>query len=236
MTSMTSTPPTSSTDENRLRAAIVQHCQRLSGAGLSAGTSGNISARCAQGASAGLLISPSGVDYADLRPESLVWMDLDGRWSGPLKPSSEWRFHRDIYVARPEAGAIVHAHPTHATALAVQRLAIPAFHYMVAAAGGHDIRCARYATYGTEELSQHALAALEGRRACLLANHGMIAFGADLRRAFALAIEVETLAHQYLLARATGTPVILEAQEMDRVLEKFKSYGVNAQTAPSAAA
>src|SRR6218665_2229022 len=132
-------------------------------------------------------------------------------------------FPRDSSAARPEAGPIVHAHPTHATALAVQRLAIPAFHYMVAAAGGHDIRCARYATYGTEELSQHALAALEGRRACLLANHGMIAFGADLRRAFALPIEVETLSHQYLLARATGTPVILEAQEMDRVLEKFKS-------------
>src|SRR6218665_7090 len=126
--------------------------------------------------------------------------------------------------------------PTHAPALAVQRLAIPAFHYMVAAAGGHDIRCARYATYGTEELSQHALAALEGRRACLLANHGMIAFGADLRRAFALAIEVETLAHQYLLARATGTPVILEAQEMARVREQFKSPGLNPQPAPSAAA
>src|SRR6218665_4204962 len=120
---MPSTPPTPSTDENRRRAAIVQHCQRLSGAGLSAGTSGNISARCAQGASAGLLTSRSGVDYAGLRPESLVWMDLDGRWSGPLNPSSEWRFPRDIYVTRPEAGAIVHAHPTHATPQAVQRLA-----------------------------------------------------------------------------------------------------------------
>src|SRR6218665_2925480 len=180
--SMTSTPPTPSTDENRLRAAIGQHCQRLSGSGLSPGTPRNISPRRTQ--------PPTPAP--------------------PLPPR-----------ARP---------------LAVQRLAIPAFHYMVAAAGGHDIRCARYAPYGAEELSQHALAALKGRRACLLANHGMIAFGADLRRAFALAIEVETLAHQYLLARATGTPVILEAQEMDRVLEKFKSYGVNAQTAPSAAA
>lgn len=230
----TSTPPTPTcAEENALRIAIVAHCQRLTSAGLSPGTSGNISARCTREGQAGLLISPSGVDYASLQAESLAWMRIDdGVWSGPLKPSSEWRFHRDIYATRPETGAVVHAHPTHATALAVQRLAIPSFHYMVAIAGGADIRCAPYATYGSEELSRNALAALEGRRACLLANHGLIALGADLRRAFALAIEVETLAQQYLLARASGTPVLLEAQEIDRVLEKFKSYGVNAQNTP----
>ncbi|MCW8208560.1 class II aldolase [Verminephrobacter aporrectodeae subsp. tuberculatae] len=227
MTSLTPTPQ----NETALRQAIVQHCQRLASAGLTQGTSGNISARCAQGDEAGLLISPSGVDYDEMRPESLAWMRMDGEWSGPLKPSSEWRFHRDIYACRPEAGAVVHAHPTHATALAVQREAIPAFHYMVAVAGGYDIRCAPYATYGTEELSRNALAALVDRRACLLANHGLIAIGADLRRAFALAVEVEALAHQYLLARATGTPTILDIAEMNRVLEKFKSYGANAQTA-----
>ena len=219
-------------EEHALREGIVHHCRQLASARLSEGTSGNISVRFERQGEAGLLISPSGVDYADLRAESLAWVRMDGDWHGPLKPSSEWRFHRDIYAARPEAGAVVHAHPVHATALAVQRLPIPPFHYMVAAAGGHDIRCAPYATYGTEELSQHALAALEGRRACLLANHGLIATGSDLRQAFALAIEVETLSHQYLLARSCGEPVMLDADEMDRVLEKFKSYGANAQTAP----
>ena len=165
-----------------------------------------------------------------MQPQDVVFMQLsDGAWRGPLKPSSEWRFHRDIYLARPEVGAVVHAHPTHATALAVQRRPIPAFHYMVAMAGGHDIRCAPYATYGTEALSRNALAALDGRRACLLGNHGLIAIGTSLDKAFALAIEVEQLAHQYLLALSTGTPVVLPDDEMDRVLEGFKSYGVNAQ-------
>lgn len=217
-------------NETALRLSIVAHCQQLTSAGLSRGTSGNISARCERAGVAGLLISPSGVPYPELRAEALVWMQMDGQWSGALKPSSEWRFHRDIYATRPDACAVVHAHPTHATALAVQRLPIPPFHYMVAAAGGHDIRCAPYATYGTEELSQYALAALEGRSACLLANHGLIAIGPNLWRAFALAIEVEALAQQYLLARSTGTPILLDTAEMDRVLEKFKSYGANAQT------
>jgi L-fuculose-phosphate aldolase len=218
--------------ELALRQAIVAHGLRFAPAGLSQGTSGNLSVRWHDGQADGMLITPSGVDYGRLQPEDLAFMRLDdGRWTGPLKPSSEWRFHRDIYRARPEVGAVVHAHPTHATALAVQRRPIPAFHYMVAVAGGHDIRCAPYATYGTEQLSQHALAALADRRACLLANHGLIAVAADLPAAFALAVEVEQLAHQYLLALSTGTPVLLPADEMDRVLLAFRGYGANAQAA-----
>ena len=227
-------PKTSLPTEAVLRQAIVEHGLRFAPSGLSQGTSGNLSLRWHDGQAEGLLITPSGVDYTRLRPEHIAFMRLDdGQWRGPLKPSSEWRFHRDIYRARPEVGAVVHAHPTHATALAVQRREIPAFHYMVAVAGGADIRCAPYATYGTEALSQHALTALQGRRACLLANHGLIAVGSDLPAAFALAIEVEQLAHQYLLALSTGTPVVLPDDEMARVIEAFKSYGAQAQ-APGA--
>lgn len=224
---------TTSAEETVLREAIVEHGRRFAPAGLSAGTSGNLSVRWHDGSDAGLLITPSGVDYTRMKAADLAFMRLDdGSWRGPLKPSSEWRFHRDLYAARPEVQAVVHAHPTHATALAVQRRGLPAFHYMVAVAGGRDIRCAPYATYGTEELSRHALAALQDRRACLLANHGLIAVGADLAAAFALAIEVEQLAHQYLLALATGGPVLLPDDEMDRVLEAFKGYGANAQRGP----
>lgn len=222
---------TSVWNEQALREAIVEHGLRFAPRGLSQGTSGNLSVRWRDGGVDGLLITPSGVDYAALQPQDIVFVQLhDGAWRGPLKPSSEWRFHRDIYAARPEVGAVVHAHPTHATALAVQRREIPAFHYMVAVAGGRSIRCAPYATYGTEALSRHALAALDGRRACLLANHGMIAVAVDLPAAFALAVEVEQLAQQYLLALATGQPVLLPDDEMDRVLEAFKGYGANAQT------
>lgn len=224
------------TDEQVQREAIVAHALRFGPSGLSQGTSGNLSVRWNEGGRIGMLITPSGVDYRQLQPQDLAFVCLDdGSWEGPLKPSSEWRFHRDIYAERAELAAVVHAHPTHTTALAVQRRAIPAFHYMVALAGGHDIRCAPYATFGTEALSRNALVALEGRRACLLANHGLIAAGTDLASAFALALEVEQLAHQYLLALGSGEPVVLPADEMDRVLEAFKSYGVNAQTAGSAA-
>lgn len=228
-------PNHASGTEAALRQDIVDCGRRFAPSGLSQGTSGNLSVRWRMGEHDGLLITPSGVDYGRMSAQDLPFMRLDdGSWSGPLKPSSEWRFHRDIYLARPEVGAIVHAHPTHTTALAVQRRELPAFHYMVAMAGGRDIRCAPYATYGTEALSHNALAALQGRRACLLANHGLIAVGANLDSAFALAIEVEQLAQQYLLALATGTPVILPDDEMDRVLEAFKSYGANAQRGSTA--
>ncbi|MEY5100451.1 MAG: hypothetical protein RJA36_3170 [Pseudomonadota bacterium] len=223
-------------EERVQREAIVEHALRFAPSGLSQGTSGNLSVRWSDDGRDGMLITPSGVDYRRLRPQDLAFVALrDGAWEGPLKPSSEWRFHRDIYAARPELAAVVHAHPTHATALAVQRRAIPAFHYMVAQAGGRDIRCAPYATFGTEELSRNALAALAGRCACLLANHGLIAAGTDLESAFALALEVEQLAQQYLLALGTGQPVVLPDDEMDRVLEAFKSYGAKAQTAGAVA-
>lgn len=217
-------------DEAALREAIVATCQQFGPSGLSEGSSGNIGVRLADG----FLVTPSGVDYAALRPGDIVHMGMDGRCDHALVPSSEWRFHRDILAARPEVGAVVHAHPTHCVALAVRRVGIPAFHYMVAVAGGNDIRCAPYATYGTEALSANALDALRGRRACLLANHGMIATGASLAQAFALAREVEGLARQYILALTLGGPVLLDDAEMDRVLEKFKSYGANAQAAAHA--
>lgn len=208
------------TDHERLRREIVERCRELNANGLNQGTSGNISARCGDG----LLISPSGVPYDRLTPDMVVPMDMDGGWEGPLKPSSEWRFHRDILRRRPDANAVIHAHPPHATALAIRRLDIPALHYMVAVAGGDSIRCAPYATFGTAELSEHALAALEGRSACLLANHGMIATGRSLGHAMWLAVEVETLARQYVLALQIGGPVLLTDAEMKQVFERFARY------------
>ena len=173
-----------------------------------------------------LLITPSGVAYEDLTPRDIVRVRLDdGQAEGALLPSSEWHMHRDIYQAHGGAQAVVHTHSTFATALACRREAIPAFHYMVAVAGGHDIRCADYATFGSQALSDHMLAALRDRTACLLANHGMICFAGSADKALGLAVEVETLARQYWHARQQGEPVILEGAEMDRVLEKFKTYG-----------
>jgi L-fuculose-phosphate aldolase len=195
--------------------------QRLERTGLNQGTSGNLSVRTGDG----FLITPSGVPVERLRVEGMVPMDLDGSPHGTLRPSSEWRMHRDLYAAFPEAQAVAHAHPPHATALACRHEDIPAFHYMVAVAGGHDIRCADYATFGTTELSANAVAALRDRKACLLANHGILCYGDDLERAIALAVEVETLARQYLLARQNGEPVLLDEAEMDKVIESFKTYG-----------
>jgi L-fuculose-phosphate aldolase len=206
----------------RARRALVDTVRWLMARGLYAGTSGNVSTRT----SAGLLITPTGVACDDVDAASLVAMTADGRGRGRLAPSSEWRIHRDIYQRRADVGAIVHTHSTAATALSCLRRSIPAFHYMVAKAGGDDIRCASYATYGTAALSRNALAALSGgRRACLLANHGLLALGADLASARALAEEVEALSAQYIDARAVGAPVILPAQEMRRVRAKFAAYG-----------
>jgi L-fuculose-phosphate aldolase len=204
------------------RLALVDACRRLRDSGLTFGTSGNVSVR--RDAST-LLISPTGIAYDALRPEDLPVLALDGRWYGRLKPSSEWRFHRDILCARSDENAVVHTHSTHATALACRGQGIPAFHYMVAAAGGPDVRCAPYRTFGTQALSDAALAALDGRRACLLANHGVITLGADLDAALKLAGEVENLAAQYLAATGPGQVHLLDAAEMARVLEKFRTYG-----------
>ncbi len=204
-----------------LRTEIVETCRAMNRLGINQGTSGNISARVPEG----FLITPSGVDYDDMTPAMIVPMDLDGGHAGDLKPSSEWRMHLDIYRSRDDAGAVVHTHATHCTALSCLRQGIPAFHYMVAAAGGRDIRCASYATFGTEKPSRNMLKALAGRDACLLANHGMICLGPNLKRALWLAGEVETLARQYIAARQLGEPTLLSGAEMDRVLRLFQGYG-----------
>ena len=212
------------------RQAIIDVCLEMERVGLTRGSSGNVSLRVENG----FLVTPSGMPPRTLGPEDIVEMDMAGNPAGARKPSSEWRFHRDIYAARPEIAAIVHNHPPFGIALASHGRGIPAFHYMVAMAGGADIRCAPYATYGSQELSDHALAALEGRLACLLANHGMIACGTSLERALALAVEVESLAEGYWRALQIGEPTILTNEEMAVVIEKFKSYGANAQSKESA--
>lgn len=205
-----------------LRAEVIAGCRALIRLGLTYGTSGNVSVRRD---TSGFFVSPTGMAYEGLEPDDVPLVTLDGRWFGRRRPSSEWRFHRDIMAARPEAGAIVHAHSRHATALACTGRAIPAFHYMVAVAGGDDIRCAPYHTFGTQELSDAALAALEGRKACLLAHHGIIALGGDLGAALKLAGEVESLAAQYCTALALGDVGQLDGAEMRRVVEKFRTYG-----------
>lgn len=205
-----------------LRAAVIAGCRELTRLGLTHGTSGNVSIR--RDASS-LFVSPTGMAYETLEPEDIPLLTLAGRWFGRRLPSSEWRFHRDIMAARAEVGAIVHAHSRYATALACTGRGIPAFHYMVAVAGGTDIRCAPYQTFGTQALSDAALTALAGRRACLLAHHGILALGADLAAALKLAGEVESLAAQYCAALALGSVGLLEEAEMRRVLEKFRTYG-----------
>lgn len=204
-----------------LRRELLEAARAINASGINTGTSGNLSLRSGQG----LLITPSGMPYEKLLPADLVYMDSDGRAEGALQPSSEWRIHHDIYQQHPDIGAIVHAHPVHCAALACLNRPIPAFHYMVAVAGGRDIRCAPYATFGTQELSDHVAAALRGRKACLMANHGLLATGTSPAAALALAIEVEGLARTYLQCLAVGEPVLLPDDEMDRVLEKFQSYG-----------
>lgn len=212
-------------DSTELRRAVIATALAMNVVGISVNTSGNVSARCARGARAGFVITPSGLPYEDLGAADLAFVDDAEATIGVRRPSSEWQLHFSVYAARSDVGAIVHTHSPHATALACQQLDIPSFHYMVAVAGGSDIRCAPYATFGTQELADHALVALEGRSACLLAHHGVIACGADLKRAFALAVEVENLARTYIGVRVLGTPKLLADDEMRRVLERFETYG-----------
>ncbi len=204
-----------------LRREIIAACQDMNRRGINQGTSGNISARVAEG----LLITPSGLPYDEMKPADIVLMKKDGSHVGRLKPSSEWRFHTSIMATRPEVGAVVHTHSMFATTLSCLGLEIPAVHYMIAAAGGSNIRCVPYITYGTQELADAALKALEGRNACLLANHGMIVVGPTLKKAMWLAIEVETLAAQYWRALQVGKPNILSDAQVQVVMEKFKTYG-----------
>ncbi len=208
---------------NELGAGIVAVAQAIDLAGFCPSKSGNVSART----DAGFLITPSGLPYAQTLPDDLIELSLDGMvLSGARKPSSEWPFHAAIYRARPEAQAIVHTHSPRATAFSCTRQGIPAFHYMIALCGGADIRCADYATFGTPELAENAVRALEGRKAVLLANHGVIALGASLAGAHQIVAEVENLAGQYLDILAAGLePVILDAAEMARVSAKFAGYG-----------
>ncbi len=212
-------------DSAGLRQAIIDTALAMNSAGINVNTSGNVSARCTRGTRTGFVITPSAVPYTKLATGDLVFVDHTQMATGTQPPSSEWRFHHAIYAARPDVGAIVHTHSPHATALACQRLEIPSFHYMVATAGGSNIRCAPYATFGTQELADHALTALEGRRACLLAHHGVIACGTDLERAFALAVEVENLARMFISVSALGAPKLLPPDEMARVVERFQTYG-----------
>ena len=213
-------------DERRLRKDIVAACRRMIGEGLTHGTAGNISARLGEQ----MLITPSAVPYDELAPEMIASMPLGaqgekGDYDGPLKPSTEWHFHRDILAERHDVGAVVHAHSPYATVLAIARKSIPPVHYMIAAFGGGDIRCAPYARFGTKELSRLAVAALHDRNGCLLANHGMIAVGSDLSRALWLAFELETLARQYYQSLLIGGPVLLSKKEIAEAAAAFAGYG-----------
>ena len=208
-------------EELATRRSIVEACRAMDALGINQGTSGNISVRWEDG----LLLTPSGLPYDRMTPDDIVHLRMDGTCDHPLAPSSEWRLHRDIVGSRTDVGAIVHAHPTYCTAFAICGREIPAVHYMIAAAGGPTVRCAPYAPFGTPELSTIALAALEDRTCCLLANHGMIATGADLGRAMWLAVELETLCRQYAVALQVGEPVVLPDAEIERTVERFKFYG-----------
>lgn len=204
-----------------LRHDIIRASLRMNELGINQGKAGNISARI----EGGFLVTPTGIPYEDTKPEQIVAMKLDGTQEGSVLPSSEWRFHRDIYAAREDVGAIVHTHAPYATTLACMDRAIPPFHYMVAAAGGIDIRCAPYATFGTQELSDCVVTALADRKACLMSHHGMIACGSNLQKALALAVEVETLAKMFWQALQIGEPALLSEAEMQVVLDKFHTYG-----------
>ena len=209
------------------RNKIIEYSLKLNSTNLSPLRSGNISLRSEENGVEGYLITPSGKKYETLKSEDIVFMSLNEKEKDNTsvnKPSSEWRFHRDIYLNKRDAHAIVHAHSPHATAVSSHGKSIPPFHYMIALAGGEDIKCAEYATFGTEELSKNVISALQDRSACLMSNHGQVAFGKDLDQAFELAQEIENICHQYTIAIKLGEPKILSLKEMKKVLEKAKDY------------
>ena len=207
-----------------LKFEVIKFAKKLNSDNLSPLRSGNISHR-AEGDKHGFFITPSGKKYSDLKLDDIAFVSLDGKFDkdGPI-PSSEWRFHQDIYKNKWEAKAIVHAHSPHATAVSAHGKPIPAFHYMIALAGGDDIKCAEYATFGTTELSKNILKALEKRKACLMSNHGQVAFGTNLKQAFELAEEVENICYQYVIALKIGNPKILSKTEMSKILDKIIHY------------
>lgn len=211
-----------------IRSQMVTACRRLDAEGLNRGSSGNVSVRVG----GDMLITPSGVGYDDLSPDMMGRMQIANDaelCDGPLKQSSEWRFHRDLLRARPEFGAVVHTHAPFCTILAIARKPIPAIHYMMAAFGGPDIRVADYATYGTADLSAHVVTAMEGRNGCLLANHGMIVAGPDLTRAMWLAGELEALAHQYYHVLTLGGGHVLSDAQIADTAKSFETYGIRSK-------
>ena len=218
---------------NNLRKEVIEYAKKLNSSNLSPLRSGNISIRAEKDGNDGFLITPSGIKYEQLKEESIVFLELDETLNNDkisknvLNPSSEWRFHQDIYIKKKDALAIVHAHSPYATAVSAHGKNIPAFHYMIALSGGNDIKCAKYATFGTKELSRNILTALEMRKACLMSNHGQVAFGKNLEEAFELAQEVENICHQYINTIKIGEPKILSFEEMNKILEKTKSYKKN---------
>ena len=212
--------------ESQLREQMLETARNLNDLGLNRGTSGNLSVRLTESQ---WLVTPSGVNAAKLSTQSMVLMSFEGVAIGPGRPSSEWRFHQDILATRPEVNAVIHTHSTFATAMSCVQKDVPAFHYMIAAAGGDSIRCAPYALFGTQELSEYAVSALTDRQACLLSNHGMIAVGKNLDAALALAVEVESLCEQYSTAMRLGEPQLLTSAQMHAVLEQFKTYGASNQ-------
>jgi len=212
--------------EKELRSELVRMANKLDAQGLNRGTSGNLSARFGDG----MLITPSGMGAEGLTEDDIVFVHMDGTARGRWQPSSEWLFHRDILAQRGEVGAVVHTHSIAATALACLRRDIPPFHYMIALVGGDTIRCAKYATFGTQALSDNAMAALRDRKACLLSNHGMIATGVDLAEAFRITVEVETLSEMYLRALQAGEPVLLSAREFQDAQKRFAGYGQAAES------
>ncbi|MDR2364571.1 MAG: class II aldolase/adducin family protein [Zoogloeaceae bacterium] len=204
--------------------ALIAAAQSLRALGLGVGAAGNLSRRIARNGRAGFLITPSGTGYAALTPEDIPWLDMSGRHEGRRPPSSEWQMHRDIYASRPEAGAVLHAHSPFAVSLACLRRDIPPFHYMIARFGGDSVRVADYALFGTPELARSALAALAGRSACLLANHGMLLYADTLAEAMNQGEELEALCAHYCRALQVGAPVLLAPEEMATARERFKTY------------
>ena len=210
---------------SKLKTDVIRYSKKLNITNLSALRSGNISVRAKEKGVDGFYITPSGMKYDSLKTKDIVFVSLKGIFDKKKnKPSSEWRFHQDIYVNKKEAKAIVHAHSTCATAVSSHQKNIPAFHYMVAVAGGEDLKCTKYATFGTKQLSRNILTVLKNRTACLIANHGQVAFGDNLEKAFELAQEIENICHQYINALRIGIPKILSKKEMKIVLGKFKNY------------
>ena len=216
-----------------IKRELIKYAKKLNSSNLSPLRSGNISVRYNLDNKFGFLITPSGVKYDDLKESQIVFLELDESLNDrkiqkkELNPSSEWRFHQDIYLNKSDAFAIVHAHSPHATAVSAHGKDIPAFHYMIALAGGNDIKCAKYATFGTKELSQNIIKALDERKGCLMSNHGQVAFGKNLDQAFELAQEIENICHQYINTIKLGSPKILSFEEMNKILEKTKNYKKN---------